>query len=66
MYVGPRGCIGRRFAMAEAVCILTMICQKYTVHPAVEGITEHELLEEKLGFTLTPNTPVNLIFKKRN
>ncbi len=63
--LGPRSCIGRRFAMVEAVCILTMIVQKYTIVPAKPGITEEELVEAKLALTLTPKNPVNLVFKKR-
>ncbi|KAF8191805.1 cytochrome P450 [Pholiota molesta] len=35
--IGPRTCIGRKFATTEAVCFLTMLLREYKVQPILQG-----------------------------
>jgi hypothetical protein len=36
-FIGPRTCIGRKFATTEAVCFLTMLLREYKVQPILQG-----------------------------
>uniref|UniRef100_A0A0W0GCJ7 Cytochrome P450 n=1 Tax=Moniliophthora roreri TaxID=221103 RepID=A0A0W0GCJ7_MONRR len=55
--VGPRACIGRKFATAEAVCYLTMLLRDWDVKPLLRsGETENEWR----GRCLVPNFSLTL------
>ncbi|KAF8989425.1 cytochrome P450 [Cyathus striatus] len=36
MSIGPRACIGRKFAMSEAVCLLTMLLRDWKIEPLLQ------------------------------
>jgi len=67
--VGPRACIGRKFATTEAVCFLSMLLRDWKVLPKLnEGETQEEwkdrVLDAKVVLTLgVRNVP--LIFERR-
>ncbi|KAL0565153.1 hypothetical protein V5O48_016877 [Marasmius crinis-equi] len=56
--VGPRACIGRKFATVEAVCWLTMILRDFEVRPA--GLREGETVAEWERRILVPNFTLTL------
>ena len=43
--VGPRNCIGMRFALAEIKITIIRLLQKYTIHPSINGNKDLELIE---------------------
>ncbi|KAL0565152.1 hypothetical protein V5O48_016876 [Marasmius crinis-equi] len=56
--VGPRACIGRKFATVEAVCWLTMILRDFEVRPA--GLREGETVADWERRILVPNFTLTL------
>ena len=55
--VGPRGCIGRKFATTEAVCFLAMVLRDYKVEPLLQDGESREqwksrVLDGKVIMTL--------------
>ncbi|KAG7095474.1 hypothetical protein E1B28_006213 [Marasmius oreades] len=55
--LGPRGCIGRKFATTEAVCFLTMLLRDYKVGPLLQPGESREqwkkrILDGKIILTL--------------
>lgn len=55
--IGPRACIGRKFATTEAVAFLTMLLRDWKVEPLLkEGETKeawgHRVLDAKIAVTL--------------
>lgn len=61
---GMRGCIGKRFAQVEAVCILATLLQRYEISLADESDRD-KVLEALPYLTTTPVHPVNLKFTRR-
>ena len=68
--VGPRACIGRRFALTEGICFLAHLLRDYEVKPLLEkGETLQSWKERVLTKTVSRlslqivNTP--LLFKRR-
>ncbi|KAG7095482.1 hypothetical protein E1B28_006221 [Marasmius oreades] len=55
--VGPRACIGRKFASLEAVCWLSMVLRDWEVQPL---LTEGETIQEWKERTLVPNFSLTL------
>jgi len=60
--LGHRSCIGKRFAMIEAVVFTTMILQKYTVSLADPNYK----LQQKLTITSRISNELNIKFTRRN
>ncbi|EGN98752.1 hypothetical protein SERLA73DRAFT_89745 [Serpula lacrymans var. lacrymans S7.3] len=51
--VGPRACIGRKFAATEAVCLLTLLLRDWRVEPLLEkGETAEEWRQRVMQATL--------------
>lgn len=55
--IGPRACIGRKFATVESVCFLTLLLRDFKIEPLLRmGETKEEwrdrVLQAKLGITL--------------
>jgi hypothetical protein len=46
--IGPRTCIGRKFATTEAVCFLTMLLREYQVRPTLRGKETREEWRERV------------------
>ncbi|KAF9269573.1 cytochrome P450 [Marasmius fiardii PR-910] len=69
--VGPRACIGRKFASVEAVCWLTMVLRDWEVQPFLrEGESVQEWNERTLvpSFSLTlgvGDVPVRFVRRQR-
>uniref|UniRef100_A0A0W0FX74 Cytochrome P450 n=1 Tax=Moniliophthora roreri TaxID=221103 RepID=A0A0W0FX74_MONRR len=69
--LGPRGCIGRKFATAEAVCFLTMILREWKVEPLLKaGETREQwkerVLDGKIVLTLGVNdVPLRFVRRER-
>ncbi|KAF4593401.1 hypothetical protein EYR38_009115 [Pleurotus pulmonarius] len=67
---GPRTCIGRKFAMVEAVCWLTMVLRDWRVEPMLRpGETEEmwrqRVLDARVGMTLNVfDVPVRLVRRR--
>ncbi|KAF9529863.1 cytochrome P450 [Crepidotus variabilis] len=65
--VGPRACVGRKFATSEAVAFLTSMLRDFTVRPLLtDGETvdvwKARVLDAKIGITLGVNdVPLRLI-----
>ncbi len=68
--LGPRQCIGHKFATTEAVCFLTMLLKDYKVEPIMKkGETKEQwktrVLSAKLGLTLgVEDVPVDFVRRK--
>ncbi|KAI9193082.1 cytochrome P450 [Polychytrium aggregatum] len=62
--VGPRACLGQKFAQVEYVCALARIVQRYSWRP-IPGVTEAECLEAKSLITLKTIRPPRVIMVKR-
>ncbi|WWD04334.1 hypothetical protein V865_002403 [Kwoniella europaea PYCC6329] len=59
--MGPRQCIGRRFAEVEIICFIASILSRYTIHPVPThaGETKESMRERMIGsavedVTMTP------------
>ncbi|KAJ3550511.1 hypothetical protein NM688_g5063 [Phlebia brevispora] len=69
--IGPRACIGRKFAITEAVCFLTVLLRDWKVEPLLnEGESVEEwkerVLQASLIFTLSIRAvPVKFIRRPR-
>jgi len=69
--MGPRNCIGQRFAMAETVCVLALLVRSYEVlvPASLEGKTieekESQMMTWVPGFTSTP-TNARVRVKRRS
>ncbi len=61
--VGPRNCIGIKFALLELKLTLIKIFRKFEVHPSARTVKELHFIEGVIGI-LTHQ--VNLVFKKRS
>ena len=65
--LGPRACIGRKFATTEAVCFLTLLLRDFKVEPLLRvGETKEQwrdrALEAKMALTLgVVDVPVRFI-----
>lgn len=70
--VGPRACIGRRFAAVEAVCWLAMLLRDFKVEvPSRPGETREEtrerVMQAQLIMTLSVgDVPIRLIRRYRS
>ena len=70
--VGPRACIGRKFATVEAVCFLTLLLRDFKVEPLLRAKETKEqwrdrVTEAKFVLTLgVANVPVRFIRRMRN
>ena len=70
-YIGPRACIGRKFATIESVCFLTLLLRDFKVEPLLRvGETKEQwrdrVLEAKIALTLgVVDVPVRLIRRVR-
>jgi len=55
--IGPRSCLGRKFATVEAVCFIALVLRDWKVEPLLEGTTiedwKKKTFEIELGATLT-------------
>ncbi len=58
--VGPRTCIGYRFALMELILILATVVQKYRLLPV-----SNKVIEPKVAVTLHPDTAVVMRVEKR-
>ncbi|WVW86888.1 hypothetical protein I302_108943 [Kwoniella bestiolae CBS 10118] len=70
--MGPRQCIGRRFAEVEMICFISIILSKYTIHPVPihPGETKESMKERMIGsaledVTMTPGK-FSVRFEKRH
>jgi len=69
--LGPRACIGRKFATVESVCFLTLLLRDFKVEPLLRtGETKEQwqdrALEGKVGLTLgVVNVPVRFVRRTR-
>ena len=69
--LGPRACIGRKFATTEAVAFLTILLRDWKVEPLLQiGETvdgwKKRVFEARFGFTLAVGTvPVRFIRRER-
>ncbi|KAI0312574.1 cytochrome P450 [Amylostereum chailletii] len=65
--IGPRTCLGRKFATVEAVCFLTLLLRDWEVKPVFkegEGPEEYRerMMQAKIGITLgVQELPVTLV-----
>ena len=48
--MGPRSCIGQRFALAEMVCVIALLIRRYEV--LVPASLEGKTMEEKQSYML--------------
>jgi len=69
--IGPRACIGRKFATTEAVCFLTLLLRDFTIRPFMrpretkEG-WQNRVFDVKLGLTLgMADVPVKFVRRTR-
>jgi len=68
--IGPRTCIGRKFATTEAVSFLTMLLRDYKVEPLLKGNETEEqwksrVLDGRQGLTLgVKEVPVTFVRRK--
>ena len=68
---GARGCIGKQFALTEAVIILSMLVRNFELFPAYPSPSTHrtreELRRQLLGYatalTIGPSTR-NVVFRR--
>lgn len=60
--IGHRSCIGKKFAMIEAIVALTMILQRYTVKLTDEKYGEMRMMS---SITQSPRKPLYITFEKR-
>ncbi|KAF9481644.1 cytochrome P450 [Pholiota conissans] len=69
--IGPRTCIGRKFATTEAVCFLTMLLRQFKMEPILRSNETKEMWRErvmdaKLGLSLrVQDVPVRFIRRDR-
>ncbi|KAF7318973.1 hypothetical protein HMN09_00233300 [Mycena chlorophos] len=68
--IGPRACLGRRFATVEATCFLTMLLRDWRVKPLLEEKEtvqswKARVMEARLGLTLGARD-IPLRFERRN
>ncbi|KAJ3332537.1 hypothetical protein HDU76_013913 [Blyttiomyces sp. JEL0837] len=62
---GPRACIGKKFAIAEFISVLSFLSLRYTFKP-IPGIKREDALRVQLGGILTkPVKPIRVIFTPR-
>ncbi|KIM47101.1 hypothetical protein M413DRAFT_64094 [Hebeloma cylindrosporum] len=65
--IGPRACIGRKFATTEAVCFLTLLLRDFTIHPVMRpGETKqgwrNRVLDARFALTLgVADVPVKFV-----
>ena len=70
--VGPRACLGRKFATVEAVCFLTLLLRDFEVEPLLRATETKEqwrnrVLQAKYAFTLgVADVPVRFVRRMRN
>jgi len=70
--IGPRACVGRKFATTESVCFLTLLLRDFKVEPLLRvGETKEEwrdrVLEAKIALTLgVVDVPVRFVRRTRN
>jgi hypothetical protein len=68
--LGPRACIGRKFAATESVCVLTLMLRDWNVEPLLNPGETHEewavrVLQARLRLTLGVTTvPVKFVKRK--
>lgn len=71
MISGPRTCIGRKFAIVEAVCWLTMVLRDWRVEPLMrpqetEEMWSRRALDARAGITLyVSDIPVRFVRRSR-
>ena len=61
--LGPRNCIGQRFALSETVCVIALLIRRWEV--LVPALLEGQTMEEKMshmlrwmpGLTIIPANP---------
>lgn len=46
--LGPRACLGKRFAMTEALCFLTFILRDWIVSPALQDNETHAQWKDRV------------------
>lgn len=69
--LGPRACIGRKFASMESVCFLTLLLRDFKVEPLLRvGETkeqwEDRVLDAKIALTLgVVDVPVRFVRRMR-
>jgi len=69
--IGPRACIGRKFATTESVCFLTLLLRDFKVEPLLRvGETKEQwgerVLEAKIALTLgVVDVPVRFVRRTR-
>jgi len=69
--IGPRACIGRKFATTESVCFLTLLLRDFKVEPLLRvGETKEQwrdrVLEAKIALTLgVVDVPVRFVRRAR-
>jgi hypothetical protein len=69
--LGPRACIGRKFATTESVCFLTLLLRDFKVEPLLRvGETKEQwqdrALEAKIAITLgVVDVPVRFVRRMR-
>ncbi|KAF5314662.1 hypothetical protein D9611_007187 [Ephemerocybe angulata] len=69
--VGPRECVGRRFATSEAVCFLTLLIRDYKLEPLLQkgetvGQWKERVLDATLFITLgVKDTPIRLVRREK-
>ncbi len=72
LFVGPRQCIGRKFATTEAVGFLTMLLRDYRLEPVLgKGESKEQwrkrVLSAKLELTLgVEDVPVTFVRRRTN
>ena len=57
LHIGPRACIGRKFATVEAVCFLSMLLRDFKVQPLLQPAEtvqqwKDRVLDAKIAITL--------------
>lgn len=62
--LGQRSCIGMGFAQIEAVTVLAMIAQHFTLH-VPSDVDKAHYLDFKCMLTMQPVNPINVIMKRR-
>ena len=68
---GPRGCIGKTFALTEAIVILSLLVRNFELFPVTPADSQHcsreelrrALLEYSMALTIGPTTN-NVVFRQ--